>query len=89
MERGVQKPRVLYRTHHDWDGDQSLSMTVIDAVSAVSNAEPAELPPLYESIDPDALDSLFTAQTEGRVFFEFAGLPVTVHATGEVRIHAG
>jgi len=88
MEKGVQKPQILYRTHHDWSGDQSLSMTVIDAVSAVSGTDPAELPPLYDAIDPDALDSLFTAQTEGRVSFEFAGMPVTVHATGEVRVHA-
>jgi hypothetical protein len=88
MEIGAQNPQILYRTDHDWEGDQSLSMTVIDAVSDVSGTDPTDLPPLYDSINPEALDNLFTSERVGSVSFEFAGMPVSVHATGEVLVHS-
>jgi hypothetical protein len=88
MEMGESEPDILYRRHHDWDGRKSLGMTVIEAVADVSDTDPTDLPPLADSINPDALDRLFTSQTVGNVSFKFAGTPVTVYATGEVLIHS-
>lgn len=38
--------------------DQSPSEAIIEAVAAAADADPLELSPLYEYIDPDALDAL-------------------------------
>lgn len=45
-----------YHARHEWDNEQSLVTTVVTAVAAVTNADPTDLPPLYETVDPDALD---------------------------------
>jgi hypothetical protein len=41
------------------DGTVSTCTAVIEAVAAVSDRDATDLPPLYESIDPDALNILF------------------------------
>jgi hypothetical protein len=68
---------------------ESPSMRVIEAVSEAIDEDPRRMDPLYESIDPDALDRLFepvsagTRQSStGRVTFHFEGCEVTVHADG-------
>lgn len=75
---------------HDWTGPASLSTTVVLAAAEVTGRAPADLPPLNDSIDPDALDSIFspgldtTLRTEGYVAFEFVDYDVRVHANGNV-----
>ncbi|QFU82795.1 HalOD1 output domain-containing protein [Natronorubrum aibiense] len=39
--------------------DGAVSMAIVSAVASKRDAVPTELPPLYEWIDPDALDALF------------------------------
>lgn len=63
--------------------------TVIDAVSAATNTDPLDLPQLYDTIDPDALERLFCggdgdARPRGRIEFAFADCDVRVHADGRV-----
>jgi len=78
---------------HDPDDVGSLSTTVVTAVAKAASAEPMELPPLYESIDPDALDKLLggdlgrSREYNGYVTFGYAGHSVTVHADGEIVVH--
>ena len=61
------------------------SLRVIDAVASATRTDPLTMDPLYEAIDPDALDDLFTgAAVGGHVHFEYAGHEVTVHADGSV-----
>lgn len=36
----------------------STCTAIVEAVAAVSDRDPADLPPLYETIDPDALNTL-------------------------------
>lgn len=71
---------------------ESLSGEVLDRVAACKNTEPTELePPLYEVIDPDALDEIFTpkrngrARTGGQVRFTYCGYEIQVTSNGEVR----
>lgn len=60
------------------------SVTVIEAVSEAANTPVEQLPILYDVIDPDALDALFSARPadatpfDGEVTFTYAGFRVTV-----------
>ena len=68
---------------------KSLSMVVIEAVADQRGVEPLELPEkLYDVIDPESLDSLFTSgtMTDGTVSFSFCGHRVTVTADGDVSV---
>ncbi|MFC6763929.1 HalOD1 output domain-containing protein [Natrinema soli] len=77
----------------EW-GQGSKNTPVFAVVSAVVDAEevdPAELPPLYEAIDPEALNDLFTSRSEssvGKVEFQYAGHDVVVRGTGEVEVQS-
>lgn len=63
-----------------------LAFAVVDSVSAAENATPTELPPLYETIDPDALNALFAGRgaTTGSVVFQYHGYTVAVASDGRV-----
>lgn len=56
---------------------------IVTEVAARRDAEPTELPPLFDAVDPDALAAVF-APTEsgttrtGRVEFSYAGYDVTI-----------
>lgn len=75
------------------DPDQPLSVAVISAIAAQSDLDMVavadEFEPLYNVIDPTALDSLFDSSTEldragGSVTFTYAGHTITVDTTGRV-----
>ncbi len=76
-----------YAVEHDFEGDQLLSTTVISAVADSAGVQPLELPPLYETIDPDTLDSLFRPSTgdgPDHISFTHVGYAVTVYGDGTV-----
>ena len=60
------------------------SERVIHRVAAAIDRDPLELPPLYDCVDADALDSLVEEMTDGAVTFTYVGHDVTVRSTGEV-----
>lgn len=68
-----------------------LSGKVVETVAALKDTEPTELDqPLYEVIDPDALDTLFTpkrdrtARRGGEIQFMYCGCSVIVAPNGDV-----
>ncbi|MFH5802119.1 HalOD1 output domain-containing protein [Haladaptatus sp. CMAA 1911] len=69
-----------------------LSLTITEAIIAQTDIPREKLPPLYEVIDPDALENLFantmngTSRTTGEVVFQYAGCTVTVRADRTVTI---
>lgn len=74
-----------------YDSEESLSAVVIQAVADAAGLEPAELgTPLYDQIDPDALDNLFsdrhngTPRGSGHVAFTLLDYEVTVYSDGHV-----
>ena len=83
------------RAEFDWSS-RAPSMAVIETVAIAANAEPAGLAPLYDSVDPDALDALVrSAGKDGKdgavaVAFALAGHDVEVRSDGVVvvRPHA-
>ncbi|MFC7216267.1 HalOD1 output domain-containing protein [Saliphagus sp. GCM10025334] len=56
---------------------------IIDEVAALEDRDPLELPPLYDAVEPDALESIFSTTIGGttrvgRVEFPYAGHTITV-----------
>ena len=49
-----------------FDVDESPSHGVVRAISAVKGVEPSDVDPLYDSVDPNALDAIFGGTTEIR-----------------------
>lgn len=61
------------------DGDQPLSLAVVDCVSKADGGDPDSRPPLYEVIDPEALNDLFRDQNAGEVTFTYFDYEITVN----------
>lgn len=69
--------------------DEQVSETVITAVATAIDADPLEMDPLYDSIDPDALDRLCgpsTASPTLQLQFSLAGCEVEVRGDGTVTV---
>lgn len=74
---------------------QTVTERVVDEVADRAGVSPLELPPIYEAIDPDALDRLFSGSPDDTapsppdsVTFAYAGYSVTVYRDRSVRIAA-
>lgn len=67
-------------------GGRPPSAAVVQAVGAMTDREPTSLDPLYETIDPDALDALCTNSdaADPSVTFQYHGFSVTVEGTDRV-----
>lgn len=66
--------------------NQGVAYRVLQSVATVCGVDPLALPPLYDSIDPDALDALVEGMTEGEVEFTYADCVVTVTASGAIDV---
>lgn len=61
------------------DRRNPISTHVIEAVADRTRTDPVAVePPLYEELDPDALDGLFEAGAAFRVQFTYAGHEIEV-----------
>jgi len=78
---------------HDWSAQQSVGVSIIRAVAAVSDVDPLSLQPrLYDVVDPDALEALLTAETASgsvQITFRFGSYEVTVRRGGEILVREG
>lgn len=68
---------------------ENVAEAVVRVVAEATGDDREELPPLYEAIDPDALNAVFastpgTERSAGDVTFGYAGREVTVNAASEV-----
>jgi hypothetical protein len=69
---------------YEIETDESVSMAVVRAVSAVEDRDPLSLPPLANVLDTDALDTLFNARgdgtprTGGRLSFVYSNCRLTI-----------
>lgn len=64
--------------HTSIDDHQRPSHVVVTAVAAVTGRKPAACPPLFDAVDPDALDAIFDDRQAGLVAFEYGGCDVRV-----------
>ena len=71
---------------------QPPSTRVLIAVADAKECTPDDLEPLYNVINPEALDELFapqadgTTRSQGSVSFQYAGYQVTVSSEGDVSL---
>lgn len=78
----------------EYDEGEDLSFVVIETVAAISDASPAEIGPINDVLDPEALCELFGPRADGRaraggiVSFRFEGYRVEIRAAaGEVLVY--
>ena len=71
---------------------ERVSTKVVTAVAGAKDVDPIDLPPLYDAIDPDALNQLFrpgvqsVGSAAGQVRFTFAGCDVVVDSDNQVTV---
>lgn len=70
--------------------DEAVSTAVVAAVADAKDVDPLDLEPLYETVDPDALDALFSGAcgSPTEVSFTFAGFEVVVRGADDVAVTA-
>ena len=76
---------------YESESDVSPTEVIIEALAEAAEIEPIELPPLYEFVDPDALDQLFgehdgAAHADALLSFQVETWNVFVRADGRIRI---
>ncbi|WP_227376328.1 HalOD1 output domain-containing protein [Haladaptatus halobius] len=62
-----------------------LSDLIIQQVADAAECDPCDLPPLYEAIDPDALDALYRHGSPA-VEFDYAGYHISIAAEQMISI---
>lgn len=65
---------------------KTVPMRVVQSVAAYSDTDPLDLPPLYNAVDPDALEVTIQTMSEGKIEFQYAGHSVTVNQEGIVEV---
>ena len=78
-------------TTFDPAGGDEPSEAIVTAVAAVANVDPLELSPLYEVVEPGALDTLVehahrTGAGAHQVWFTYEGFDVGIRTDGQIRI---
>jgi hypothetical protein len=68
------------------NGISTPSEAIIMLIASQKDIEPTEMPPLYETIDPEALDTLFQKKPSGFVVFEYANCEVIVQECENITI---
>ncbi|WP_436925152.1 HalOD1 output domain-containing protein [Halosimplex amylolyticum] len=75
-------------TRFDGDRERAPSTAVIEAVAAAEGVAPTELDPIYDAIDPEAIDRLLADQNDASTCVRFAinGWTVFVRGDGALRV---
>lgn len=73
-----------------WSSNSSVSQRVIEKVADELNMDPQQIGPLYQTIDPEALDRLFQSREQSphgaRVEFQMSECEVVVYGTGQIEV---
>lgn len=81
----------------NWRDEGRVTGSVIAAIAALTGTPPAKLQPLYETIDPDALERVLESASDPcrrstlSISFPYEGCEVTIRADGrlDVSTHTG
>ncbi|NHN43004.1 hypothetical protein G9C85_15395 [Halorubellus sp. JP-L1] len=77
----------------EWSPADGPSRGLVEALDDHVDADVTTLPPLFDALDPDALDALFEApaprsdRSEGSVQFDYLGYRIQIGADGRGRIY--
>lgn len=82
-----------YITQYDTAQHRPITEAVIDALATVTGRDPLDLPPLYEAVDPDALELIVrepnAAPTRSCfIGFQLAEWGVIVTGSGEIQVYS-
>lgn len=66
--------------------EEKTSLAVVEEVAKAKDTPPLDLPPLYESIDTDALNMLMRNSSDCQVTFKYTGYVVSVTEENEVTL---
>lgn len=71
-----------------WSESNSILESITKSIADKLNTEPLDLPPLFQSIDPEALEDLITSSgaTTMQVTFLYAGCKITVTGNRAVSV---
>lgn len=61
------------------DSDESVSHAVTMSVSVIENTAITDLPPLYESLDPDALNAICSGEGNTHIAFAYSHSLIDVY----------
>lgn len=64
--------------------DASVSVRVVETVAESISRDALSLPPLFDVVDPDALEALVETMSSGEISFRYVGLRVTVSSDGTI-----
>lgn len=68
-----------------------VSERIVTEIATRDGVDPIELPPLFDAVDPDALEVLFAPKANGetrrgRVWFRYAGYDVTIEYDDDLAV---
>ncbi|RQH00467.1 HalOD1 output domain-containing protein [Natrarchaeobius oligotrophus] len=88
------QPNDRYVFRHDPEGAATITTTIVHAIASIADTDVSQGEfSLYDSVDPDALDRLFSKKadgserTDGHVAFTALEYEVYVYANGDVIIY--
>lgn len=75
--------------HHEWSSWSTLANSVAELLADLTGGVPAEIPPLYESVDRDAVEAVLldpdgVPREMASISFVHLGYELTIHGTGEI-----
>ncbi|QSX00750.1 HalOD1 output domain-containing protein [Haloterrigena alkaliphila] len=80
----------VYKVDLEQTPDQSTSFMVIQSIAELTGQEPDELEPLWNHVDPEALNSVVARAEETatpcRLTFQYQGYTVEIVTNDELRI---
>ncbi|WP_145973545.1 MULTISPECIES: HalOD1 output domain-containing protein [unclassified Natrinema] len=79
---------MVVTTQYDPHSEQTIVFRTVETVSKITEKEVEELPPLYDSIDPEAVERLFRqSETQQlKLIFQYCGYKIRVNATGTITV---
>lgn len=66
--------------------DRDLTVRIVGAVAEAVDTDPVELPPLYQVVDPEAIETVLVTADDACVQFEYAGQAVEIRSDGTVTV---
>lgn len=78
---------IRYRSEESMTADsQTVTERVVQSVATYADTDPLDLPPLYHTIDPDALEANIESRSDVEIQFQYAGHSVAVRSDGIVEV---
>lgn len=65
---------------------QSISHRIIESIAEQEGMDPIDLPPLYDSVDPESLNELIRSTGQGVIAFNYENYRVIINSDNRVQV---